>query len=65
MRSLGYRIIDLIVEHFDSLASKPVMRVSPRIELETRLREPLPELPTPVDSLLEQLQSDVWSNIGH
>jgi aromatic-L-amino-acid/L-tryptophan decarboxylase len=42
-----------------------VMRVSPRVELEARLREPLPEEPAPVDSLLEQLQSDVWSNIGN
>jgi glutamate/tyrosine decarboxylase-like PLP-dependent enzyme len=43
----------------------PVMRVSPRVELEAKLREPLPEEPTPVDSLLEQLQRDVWSNIGN
>ncbi|MGH9766668.1 MAG: pyridoxal phosphate-dependent decarboxylase family protein [Blastocatellia bacterium] len=65
MRSLGYRIVDLIVEHFENLASKPVMRVSPRAELEAKLREPLPEQPAPVDSLLEQLQRDVWSNVGN
>lgn len=65
MRSLGYRIVDQIVEHFENLASKPVMRVSPRAELETKLREPLPEQPEPVDSLLEQLQRDVWPNIGN
>ncbi len=65
MRSLGYRIVDQIVEHFETLASKPVMRVSPRAELETKLREPLPEQPADVYSLLDQLQRDVWSNIGH
>src|SRR5215470_4533429 len=65
MRRIGYRIVDQIVEHFENLASKPVMRVTPRVELEARLREPLPEEPTPVDSLLEQLQRDVWSNIGN
>jgi glutamate/tyrosine decarboxylase-like PLP-dependent enzyme len=65
MRSLGYRIVDQIVEHLETLASKPVMRVSPRAELETELREPLPEEPTPVDSLLDQLQRVVWSNIGN
>jgi glutamate/tyrosine decarboxylase-like PLP-dependent enzyme len=65
MRSLGYRVVDLIIEHFESLAGKPVMRVSPRAELEARLREPLPEEPTPVDSLFEQLQRDVWPNIGN
>jgi glutamate/tyrosine decarboxylase-like PLP-dependent enzyme len=65
MRDLGYRIVDRIVEHFDALASKPVMRVSPRTELESKLREPLPEQPTDINSLLDQLQRDVWSNIGH
>jgi len=65
MRQLGYRVVDQLVDHFENLASKPVMRVSPRIELEAKLREPLPEWPTPVDSLLEQLQRDVWSNIGN
>src|SRR5262245_51739892 len=65
MRQLGYRIVDQMVEHFENLAGKPVMRVSPRVELEAKLREPLPEEPTPVDSLLEQLQRDVWSNIGN
>lgn len=65
MRQLGYRVVDQLVEHFENLASKPAMRVSPRAELETKLREPLPEQPAPVDALLEQLQRDVWSNIGN
>src|SRR5262245_16957728 len=65
MRELGYRVVDQIVEHFEGLSDKPVMRVTPRVELEARLREPLPEEPTPVDSLLEQLRRDVWSNIGN
>src|SRR5262245_44819416 len=65
MRSLGYRIVDQIVEHFETLANKPVMRVSPRVELEAELREPLPEEPAPVDSLLDQLQRVVWPNMGN
>ncbi len=65
MRRIGYRIVDLITEHFETLASKPVMGVSSRIELESKLREPLPEEPAPVESLLDQLQRDVWSNIGN
>ncbi len=65
MRELGYRVVDQIVEHLEKLREKPVMRVSSRVELEARLREPLPEAPTPIDSLLDQLQRDVWSNIGH
>jgi glutamate/tyrosine decarboxylase-like PLP-dependent enzyme len=65
MRRLGYRIVDQIVEHFETVASKPVMHVSPRVELEAELREPLPEESTPVDSLLDQLRRVVWPNIGN
>src|SRR5262245_17193273 len=65
MRSLGYRIVDQIVEHFETLENKPVMRVSPRVELEAELREPLPEEPAPVDALFDQLQRAVWPNIGN
>src|SRR5262252_738072 len=65
MRSLGYRIVDQIVEHFETLANQPVTHVSPRVELEAELREPLPEGPTPVDTLLDQLRRVVWPNIGN
>jgi glutamate/tyrosine decarboxylase-like PLP-dependent enzyme len=65
MRSLGYHIVDQIVEHFETLETKPVMRVTPRAELEAELREPLPEEPAPVESLLDQLRRVVWPNIGN
>ncbi|HEX8999976.1 MAG TPA: aminotransferase class I/II-fold pyridoxal phosphate-dependent enzyme, partial [Blastocatellia bacterium] len=65
MRQIGYRVVDQLVEHFETLANKPVMLVTPRKELEPRLREPLPEQPAAINTLLEQLQRDVWSNIGN
>ncbi|HMV51335.1 MAG TPA: aminotransferase class V-fold PLP-dependent enzyme [Blastocatellia bacterium] len=65
MRQLGYRVVDQLVEHFETLNDKPVMLVSPRTELEPRLREALPEQPADAGALLEQLQRDVWSNIGN
>src|SRR5262252_4021075 len=65
MRNFGYRIVDQIVEHLETLANKPVMRVSPRAELEAELREPLPEGPAPVKALLDQLRRVVWPNIGN
>lgn len=65
MRQLGYRVVDQIVEYYQTVAEKPVMRLSPRTELESRLREPLPEEPADINSLLDQLQRDVWSNIGN
>jgi glutamate/tyrosine decarboxylase-like PLP-dependent enzyme len=65
MRDLGYRIVDQLVEHFATLIDKPVMHVTPRAELEPRLREPLPEQPAEIPALLDQLQREVWSNIGN
>lgn len=65
MRRFGYRVIDQIVEYYQSVADKTVMNLSPRTELEARLREPMPEQPTDFNSLLNQLQRDVWSNMGN
>ncbi|MEW6733715.1 MAG: aminotransferase class V-fold PLP-dependent enzyme [Acidobacteriota bacterium] len=65
MRTLGYRIIDQLVDHFTTLAEKPVTRVARRIDLEARLREPLPEVGRDFNQVLDQLQADVWNHIMH
>jgi len=65
MRQLGYKVIDQIVEYYQNVADQPVMRLLPRTELEPKLREPLPEQSADPNSLLDQLQRDVWSNIGN
>jgi glutamate/tyrosine decarboxylase-like PLP-dependent enzyme len=65
MRRLGYRIVDRLIEHFENVHEKPVTRLASRIELEARLREPIPEQPASADALIDQLERDVWSNIGH
>jgi hypothetical protein len=43
MRALGYRVIDMLVEHFETLPEKPVTRKADRVSMEARLREELPE----------------------
>ena len=65
MRTLGYCVIDQIVDHYTSLPGKRVTRMASRSDLEERLREPLPELGTDVHQVLHQLQSDVWNNMMH
>ena len=42
MRNLGYRVVDLLVEHHDSLSQKPVTQRGDRQDLERLLREPMP-----------------------
>jgi aromatic-L-amino-acid decarboxylase len=65
MRELGYRVIDVLVEHFNELRNKPVTSVAERAELERRLREPLPSEASDSLSVLSQIQEDVFSNIMH
>jgi len=65
MRELGYRVIDLIVDHFETLCEQPVVRRSTRRELEARLREPLPERGTPVEAVLQKVQEDVLAHIAY
>ncbi|MGH8603198.1 MAG: hypothetical protein ACREXR_10625 [Gammaproteobacteria bacterium] len=52
MRRLGYRVVDMIVQHYETLRDKPVTRVVDRSTLERLLREPIPETGTDFDALL-------------
>ena len=67
MRALGYRVIDMLVDHFDTVRDKPVGHAhhGARPGLEARLRQPPPEHPAPPGAVLEQLQRDVFSHISH
>jgi len=65
MRALGYRVVDILVEHFQELPGKPVTRKADRPTLEAQLREALPEHGANALEVLDQLQRDVFSNIMH
>lgn len=64
MRSIGYQAVDLLVEHFETLRSKPAARSVPRSDLEL-LREPIPDTPTDPAELLAELERNVFTNITH
>ena len=65
MRKLGYRVVDLLVEHAAGLHREPVGRKGSRPELEAKLREPVPEAPGDPGALLERLERDVFSSMLH
>lgn len=65
MRTMGYRVIDMLIEHFDDLPQKPVTRKSDRPSLENKLRESMPLDGAKIDEVLDQLEKDVFSNIMH
>jgi aromatic-L-amino-acid/L-tryptophan decarboxylase len=55
----------MIVDHMESVCTKPVVRKMNRSSLERRLREPLPERGVGVGPVIGELQQDVFSNIMH
>ena len=64
MRSLGYRVVDLLVDHFaeaeeGTLGAEDLGAAPPRRALEKRLREPLPETGTDPHAVLDQVEADV------
>jgi aromatic-L-amino-acid decarboxylase len=65
MRALGYRVIDMLVEHFETLPEKRVTRKADRASMEARLREDLPEGGTDPLALLDQVVRDVFENVMH
>ncbi len=65
MRRLGYRVIDLLVDHFAHQHQGPAGRKRPRAELEALFREPIPREPGDPEALLQVLERDVFRNILH
>lgn len=65
MRELGYRAVDMLVDHVAELHRRPVGRTAPRAALEARLREPLPEQGVPFDEVLRSVHDDVLENTLH
>jgi aromatic-L-amino-acid/L-tryptophan decarboxylase len=65
MQSLGYKVVDILTEHFENLRNLPVTRKSDRSTLEKQLREPLPEQGSQVEQVLEQAEQIVFNNIMH
>lgn len=62
MRSLGYRVVDLLVDHFTNPGENSLGRSPDREELESHLREPVPEKGEDPQAVLDQVEEDVLPN---
>ncbi len=62
MRTLGYRVVDLLVDHFAEGEEESLGGSPSREELEARLREDLPEEGTPPEAVLDRVEEDVLPN---
>jgi len=68
MRALGYRVVDLLVEHTAGLPERPVAGWADRATLERALAQALPEDPWPVEAVLAKLEREVLPRcmpVGH
>src|ERR1700692_1507807 len=65
MRAMGYRVIDILVDHFSTLQDQRVGSKAVPSEIFAKLSEPPPELGTPFEGLLEQLTRDVFPSTMH
>lgn len=65
MRALGYRAVDMIVDHLSALPDQAVAGSAPRAEMETRLREPAPAEGRGWEATLERVAADVFRPMTH
>jgi len=62
MRALGYRVVDRLVEHFADEGSDSLGAAPSRSDLETQLREDLPEEGTDPHAVLDQVEEVILPN---
>lgn len=55
MRGMGYKVVDMLVEHFEQVRDLPVTRQDSRAAMEQRPREQPPEQRMNIDALLQQV----------
>ncbi len=65
MRKLGYEVIDMIIEHFETLSEKPVLNVSTPDELREHLDRALPEHPAELSTVMSIVREQILGNTSH
>lgn len=65
MQKLGYRVVDMIVNHLTELPEKSATKQKTRTELESIFREDIPEQGMNPMELLDMVEKEVFANIMH
>ncbi|GAA0631687.1 aminotransferase class I/II-fold pyridoxal phosphate-dependent enzyme [Sphingomonas ursincola] len=65
MRQLGYRVVDLIVDHQTGMRSKPVARRRERAVYDRRFAAPPPRTATDPQAVLSEVAEHVLTGIAH
>ena len=64
MRDYGYKVIDQLVEHFDTQADKPPVCLASRQQMDELLYEKIPLQPTQAEEVLTHVIENVMPNCG-
>jgi glutamate/tyrosine decarboxylase-like PLP-dependent enzyme len=62
MRELGYRVVDILVNHFETLRDQRPTATGSRTDLEERFREPLPEQGSDPKAVLDSVVEHAFGN---
>ena len=65
MRAMGARALDMVVRHFEEVREQPVSRERRRDELDRLLDWTIREEGVPADTVLEEVERLVFTNITH
>ena len=65
MREMGYHIIDMLVEHYETRASHPVTQGLDDATLAAITNEALPEQGTPWQEVMQQVERQVLESVYH
>lgn len=65
MRRLGYRAVDMIVDHYQRLPDKSATNHAKRVDLESRIGGDAPDLPMDPIKVLDVIERDVLSCVTH
>ena len=65
MREIGYRVVDHLVEHLATLREQPVGAKGDPATLLSALSEPIPEYGSDFETVLDQIERQVFHNTMH
>lgn len=63
MQQYGYKVVDLLVAHFDNLSAYKPVSLADRKQMDTLLQEAIPTVATPYDKVFNQVVNNVLSHI--
>jgi len=64
MKEYGYKIVDILAEHFDAMNTKTVVGQGSRKEMDALLSEEIPNKATPAMDVLDHVTQDVLANVN-